>query len=99
MINIAYWGLDKMAGPKAQIKENIKASRCWPLCGEFTDDRWIPRKKAINSENVSIWWRHHDFDCRLWTKLSCLHTCQNERDAIYITRVLIPKIKGKSWKG
>ena len=26
-----------------QIKENIKAPRLWPLCGEFTGDRWIPR--------------------------------------------------------
>ena len=26
---------------KAQIKENIKAPRRWPLCGEFTGDRWI----------------------------------------------------------
>ena len=26
----------------AQIKENIKAARHWPLCGEFTGDRWIP---------------------------------------------------------
>ena len=25
-----------------QIKENIKAQRHWPSCGEFTDDRWIP---------------------------------------------------------
>ena len=24
-------------------KENIKAPRHWPLCGEFTGDRWIPR--------------------------------------------------------
>ena len=23
--------------------ENIKAPRHWPLCGEFTVDRWIPR--------------------------------------------------------
>ena len=30
---------------KAQIKENIKAPRHWPLCGEFTGDRWIPRTK------------------------------------------------------
>ena len=28
---------------QAQIKENIKAPRHWPLCGEFTDDRWITR--------------------------------------------------------
>ena len=26
-----------------QIKENIKAPRHWPLCGEFTGHRWIPR--------------------------------------------------------
>ena len=26
---------------------------------EFTGDRWIPRTKASNAENVSIWWRHH----------------------------------------
>ena len=25
------------------IQENIKAPRHWPLCGEFTGDRWIPR--------------------------------------------------------
>ena len=25
------------------IKENIKAPRHWPLSGEFTGDRWIPR--------------------------------------------------------
>ena len=24
------------------IKENIKSSRHWPLCGEFTGERWIP---------------------------------------------------------
>ena len=28
---------------QAQIKENIKAPRHWPLWGEFTGDRWIPR--------------------------------------------------------
>ena len=28
---------------KAQIKASIKAPRHWPLCGEFTGDRWIPR--------------------------------------------------------
>ena len=26
-----------------QIKENFKAPRHWPLCGEFPGDRWIPR--------------------------------------------------------
>ena len=28
---------------EAQVKENIKAPRYWPLCGEFTGDRRIPR--------------------------------------------------------
>ena len=27
----------------AHIKENIKAPRHWPLCGEFTGDRQITR--------------------------------------------------------
>ena len=30
----------------AQMKENIKAPRHWPLWGEFTGDRWIPRTKG-----------------------------------------------------
>ena len=39
---------------QAHIKENIKAPRHWPLCGEF------PAQIASNAENVFIWWRHHD---------------------------------------
>ena len=31
---------------QAQIKENIKVLRHWPLWGEFIGDRWIPRTKA-----------------------------------------------------
>ena len=31
---------------RAQIKVNIKAPRHWPLCVEFTGDRWIPRTKG-----------------------------------------------------
>ena len=45
---------------QAHIKENIKAPRHWPLCGEFIGEWWIPRTKASNAENFSIWWRHHD---------------------------------------
>ena len=40
---------------QTQIKENITAPRHWPLCGEFTGDRWIPAQMASNTENVSIW--------------------------------------------
>ena len=45
---------------RPQIKENINASRHWPLWGESTDDRWFPSQKASNAENVSIWWRYHE---------------------------------------
>ena len=31
---------------KAQIKENIKVPRPWPLWGEFTGNRWIPCTKG-----------------------------------------------------
>ena len=40
-----------------QIKHESSAQ--WPLCGEFTGERGIPRKNASNEENVSIWWRLH----------------------------------------
>ena len=39
---------------------NIKTLRHWPLCGEFAGDRWIPRTKASDAENVSIAWRHYE---------------------------------------
>ena len=62
----ARWRLKSQASPlftqpfiQTQIKENIKAPRHWPLCGEFTGDRWIPAQRASYAENVSIWWRHH----------------------------------------
>ena len=47
---------------QAQIKENIKALRHWPLWGEFTGDRWIPRTQGSNAENVSVGWRHHEIE-------------------------------------
>ena len=37
-----------------QIKENIKAPRHWPLCGEFTGTGEFPAQRASNAENVSI---------------------------------------------
>ena len=35
---------------QAQIKLNIKAQRHWPLWGELTGDRWIPRTKGSNAK-------------------------------------------------
>ena len=45
------------------MKENAKALRHWPLCGEFNGDRWIPAQMASNAKNVSICWCHHE---NLW---------------------------------
>ena len=45
---------------QAQIKENTKALRHRPLCGEFTGQ--FPLQKASNAENISIWLRHHVAD-------------------------------------
>ena len=48
---------------QAQITENIKAPRHWPLCGEFTVTGEFPAQRANNAENVSIWWRNHVNNC------------------------------------
>ena len=44
---------------ETQIKENIKAPRHRPLCGEFTGTGEFPAQRASDTENVSIWLRHH----------------------------------------
>ena len=43
---------------QAEIKENIKAPRHWPLCGEFIGE--FPVQRASNAERISIWWRNHE---------------------------------------
>ena len=43
---------------QAQINENIKALRHWPLWGWPVTGEF-PAQRASNAENVSIWWRHH----------------------------------------
>ena len=39
---------------QTQIKENIKALRHWPLCGEFTGTGEFPAQRASYAENISI---------------------------------------------
>ena len=70
----ARWRLKSPASPwftqpfiRVQIKENIKAPRHWPLCGEFTVTGEFPTQRASNAENVSIWWRHHEVNCNNMT--------------------------------
>ena len=50
---------------QTQIKENIKAPRHWPLCGEFTGTGEFPAQRASYAENVSKWWRHHELEFHL----------------------------------
>ena len=50
---------------QTQIKENIKAPRHWPLCGDFTGTGEFPAQRASYAENVSIWWRHHYDICKI----------------------------------
>ena len=44
---------------QAQINENIKAPRHWPLCEEFTVTGEFPAQRASNAENFSTWWCNH----------------------------------------
>ena len=44
---------------KAQIKENIKAPRHWPLWGNSMVTGEFPAQRTSNADNVFIWWRHH----------------------------------------
>ena len=65
---------------RAHIKENIKAPGHWPLCGEFTGDRWIPRTNGQQPGKCFIWWRHHDLwewamrNPTLWEAAQVLNT-------------------------
>ena len=54
-VSIIYWIV-----VQAQIKENIKAPRHWPLEGgnsPLTNE--FAAQRANNAENAFIWWRHH----------------------------------------
>ena len=44
---------------QAQSKENIKAPRHWPLCGEFRGSVNSPHKWPVTWKIISIWWFHH----------------------------------------
>ena len=54
------WRLFTQPFIHAQIKENIKAPRHWPLCGNSPVTGEFPAQRTSNAENVSIWWRHHE---------------------------------------
>ena len=82
-----------------QIKENLKAPRHWPLCGEFIGDRWIPHpvQRASNAENVSIWWHHHVVRQRVqisrWLVLN-----DYLRPVYELHIVMFTRSRGRSWQ-
>ena len=42
-----------------QFRENIKAPRHWPLCGEFTGTGEFPAQRASNAkfdDVIMVWW-------------------------------------------
>ena len=51
---------------QTQIKENIKALRHWPLCGNSPGTGEFPVQMASYTENVSIWWCHHVYASRMF---------------------------------
>ena len=86
---------------QAQMTENIKDSRHWPLWGEFFGDRWIPhtkgqwRGKCFRSDdaimiNVFLFAKiaHYDLCTMMWYLLFCngLHSViQWQSDLILTT--------------
>ena len=66
---------------QTQIKENIKAPRHWPLCGEFTGTGEFPAQRASYAEYVSIWWRHHVFRCAPEHTVEQTGSCRRRHDA------------------
>ena len=53
----------------SNVYSNIKAPSHWPLCGDSPGTGEFPAQKASDAENVSIWWRHHEYH---WWQ-SCIH--------------------------
>ena len=50
---------DKRQDNRAEIRENIKATRGWPCEGNSPVTYEFPAQKTSNAEKISIWWRHN----------------------------------------
>ena len=76
----------------AQIKENIKSQRHWPLCGDFTGDQWIPRTNGQLDDVImrimaaGAHWPVFHCDLNLMRILFCSDTnCTNVMDPFCTT--------------
>ena len=54
VFSTVYLGADERKQPKLRVIGPCAGSP--PVTGEF------PAQRASNAENVSIWWRHHDWE-------------------------------------
>ena len=87
---------------QTRIKENIKAPRHWPLCGEFTGTGEFPAQMASNAENVSIWWRHHvssvNDDLRpIYAQGICYHDKRQQWYSLHLCRRAHLKFLSRSY--
>ena len=76
---------------QVQIKENIKAPRHWPLCGNSPVAGEFPAQMASDAENVSIWWRYHEYtSCdagQFQLQMSSVILTQNEIYKIFVYKI------------
>ena len=70
---------------QAQIKENNKAPRHWPLCRNSPVTGEFPAQKASSAENAYIWWRHHEVVDLLTSMGKLMTVTINERCVISST--------------
>ena len=84
-----YSGADKRKHQSSASLAFVRGNS--PVTGEF------PAQRASNAENVSIWWRHHDFLCivskvNLWEKR--LHRYQGPSVSVGCNYLSLPLISG-----
>ena len=77
---------------RAHIKENIKAPRHWPLCGEITVDSWIPRtngqQRGICFQLMTSSWI--STECRAWIfHCICIKVWNTINDIYLVTNALL----------
>ena len=88
---------------QAQIKENIKAPRYWPLWGEFTGDRWIPRtedqqrEKMFLFDDVIMAWQSSFRECLVPVRRHVIPWTNSDLSWIWSLYTLLSDIRVKIW--
>ena len=87
---------------QTQINENIKAPRHWPLCGEFTGDRWIPRTKGqlrgkCSHLMTSSWAAVFCTRCSFWVRFSGSPILKLLQKSIWLVKNVCMIVHVASW--